>query len=66
MGELVESATAAHAAISDHMSREELEVLPVLMKHLGAAEQRTMMWRSLRAMPLRLLERVMPWVAGMH
>ncbi|KAK9866277.1 hypothetical protein WJX84_001775 [Apatococcus fuscideae] len=64
VGELVDCATAAHAAISDHMSREELEVLPVLMKHLGAAEQRTMMWRSLRAMPLRLLERVMPWVAG--
>ncbi|KAK9834239.1 hypothetical protein WJX84_003552, partial [Apatococcus fuscideae] len=64
VGELVDSATAAHTAISDHMSREEVEVLPVLMKHLGAAEQRTMMWRSLRAMPLRLLERVMPWVAG--
>jgi hypothetical protein len=34
------------------------------MRTLCAAEQRHMVWRILRAMPLRLLERVMPWVAG--
>ncbi len=47
-----------------HMAREEAEVLPLLMRTLCAAEQRHMVWRILRAMPLRLLERVMPWVAG--
>jgi len=50
--------------MSRHMAREESEVLPVLMKSLCAAEQRHMVWRIMRAMPLRLLERVMPWVAG--
>lgn len=51
-------------AMHRHMAREEAEVLPVLMRTLCAAEQRHMVWRILRAMPLRLLERVMPWVAG--
>jgi zinc finger-like protein len=46
------------------MAQEESEVLPVLMRSLCMAEQRDMVWRILRAMPLRLLERVMPWVAG--
>lgn len=51
-------------AMSRHMAREESDVLPVLMRSLCAAEQRHMVWRILCAMPLRLLERVMPWVAG--
>ena len=41
-----------------------LQVLPVLEEKLGHAEQRSMVWHTLRAMPLRLLERVMPWLAG--
>ena len=40
------------------------DVLPVLMRSLCMAQQRHMVWAILRAMPLRLLERVMPWVAG--
>jgi zinc finger-like protein len=51
-------------AMSRHMAREETEVLPPLMRSLCLAEQRHMVWRLVRAMPLRLLERVMPWVAG--
>ena len=51
-------------ALCKHMRREELEVLPLLEAHLSSAEQRAMVWRMLRAMPLRLLQRVMPVVAG--
>ena len=51
-------------ALCKHMRREELEVLPLLQAHLCVAEQRSMVWRMLRAMPLRLLQRVMPVVAG--
>lgn len=40
------------------------EVLPILTRSVCMAQQRHMVWRILRAMPLRLLERVMPWVAG--
>lgn len=47
-----------------HACPPPADVLPVLMRTLCMAEQRHMVWRILRAMPLRLLERVMPWVAG--
>lgn len=68
VAELVEDlADVAHKlsrAMGRHMTREETEVFPVLMKTLCHAEQRHMIWRILCAMPLRLLERVMPWVAS--
>jgi hypothetical protein len=46
------------------MAREEASLLPMLVAHLCVAEQRTMVWGTLQAMPLRLLERVLPWLAG--
>ncbi len=42
------------------------QVLPILEEQLGHAEQRSMVWETLKEMPLRLLERVMPWLAGRH
>ncbi|KAK9840584.1 hypothetical protein WJX81_003072 [Elliptochloris bilobata] len=62
--ELAAAAGAAAAAISGHMAREEAAVLPLLTRSLCRREQRAMVWRTLRAMPLRLLERVLPWLAG--
>ena len=41
-----------------------MQVLPVLEQHMEVAQQRLIVWHTLRAMPLRLLERVMPWLAG--
>eukprot|EP00887_Chlorella_sp_A99_P004372 scaffold15.g4372.t1 len=64
VSELAVVAEGLSKAMSRQMAREEVEVLPVLMRGLCVAEQRRMVWQVLRAMPLRLLERVMPWVAG--
>ena len=50
-------------AMNRHMAREESDVLPILITSLCRAQQRHMVWHILMAMPLRLLERVMPWVA---
>ncbi len=47
-----------------HMAREEADVLPLLEARLCAEQQRNMVWRTLHAMPLRLLERMLPWLAG--
>lgn len=58
------SAEAVHASIAHHMQREEADVFPLLEQHLCEAQQRSMVYRTIRAMPLRLLERVMPWVVG--
>ena len=63
--QLAAAVDSVRGALCKHMRREELEVLPLLQAHLCDAEQRSMVWRMLRAMPLRLLTRVMPVVAGM-
>ena len=62
--QLCEAAEAARRAITRHMAAEEAALLPALHAHLCPAQQRALVWGSLRAMPLRLLERVLPWVAG--
>ncbi len=46
------------------MNREETEVFPLLERHLCVHRQRSMVWRTLTAMPLRLLERVLPFVTA--
>jgi zinc finger-like protein len=43
---------------------EETELLPVLAKLCPVNEQRLIVWNTIRAMPLRLLERVLPWVSS--
>jgi hypothetical protein len=48
LGKLVETANRVCAAISTHMQREEAEVLPLLAAALGAAEQRAIVWHTLR------------------
>ena len=40
-------------------------MLPLLEARLCTKQQRDMVWRTLQAMPLRLLERVLPWLAGL-
>ena len=63
MQELVALANDVAAAMKAHLAREEQDVLPALRKHLTRGEKHAMVWKSLQALPLRLLERIMPWVA---
>jgi zinc finger-like protein len=46
-----------------HMSREETDVLPALRQHLSTDEKFTLVRHSLQTLPLRLLERIVPWLA---
>lgn len=62
LGQLVDTAQKVCSAIGAHMQREEQEVLPLLAAALAPEQQRAMVWHTLRAMPLRLLERVLPWL----
>lgn len=48
LGKLVETSQRVCTAISTHMQREEAEVLPLLAAQLGAAEQRAIVWHTLR------------------
>lgn len=43
---------------------EHMQVLPLARKHCSEEEQRDLLYQSLRVMPLKLLERVLPWLVG--
>ena len=64
LGRLCSIAERVCASMAAHMRREEAELFPLLERRLCHAQQRSLLWRTLRAMPLRLLERVMPWIVG--
>ena len=63
MGELAVTAEKLSKSMNEHMAEEESEAFPMLMKILCPVEQRRMVWKLVQAMPLRLLERFMPWIA---
>ena len=65
LGEAV-AAAARRAAdhLSAHMAAEEATVLPPLLTRLCAGSQRALLWRTLRAMPARVLRRLWPWLAN--
>lgn len=48
LGQLVTSSRRVCAAITSHMQREEADVLPLLAAALGPAEQRAIVWQTLR------------------
>eukprot|EP00798_Chlamydomonas_sp_ICE-L_P000661 gene661-2096_t len=60
LADLCQTSEQTSLAVSLHMKREEREVIPMLELHLSVKEQQCMLWRTLRAMPLRLLERGAP------
>lgn len=64
--QVVVSAEAMRENLGLHMTREETEVFPILQEKLGSGEQCLIVWQTLQMMPLRLLERVMPWISSLE
>ncbi|KAL0920192.1 hypothetical protein M5K25_009312 [Dendrobium thyrsiflorum] len=52
-------------AIQKHFVNEEVEVLPLARMHFSPDKQRELLYKSLCVMPLRLLERALPWLVSM-
>ncbi|KAK9926326.1 hypothetical protein M0R45_023563 [Rubus argutus] len=48
--------------IQKHFSNEEVQVLPLARKHFSFKRQRELLYQSLCMMPLKLIERVFPWL----
>ncbi|KAF4400862.1 hypothetical protein G4B88_004405 [Cannabis sativa] len=48
--------------IQRHFSNEEVQVLPLARKHFSLKKQRQLLYQSLCMMPLKLIERVLPWL----
>ncbi|KAI8542696.1 hypothetical protein RHMOL_Rhmol08G0158900 [Rhododendron molle] len=50
--------------IHRHFENEEVQVLPLARKHFSFKRQRELLYQSLCVMPLKLIERVLPWLVG--
>ncbi|XP_035543004.1 zinc finger protein BRUTUS-like [Juglans regia] len=50
--------------IQRHFHNEEVQVLPLARKHFSFKIQRELLYQSLCMMPLKLIERVLPWLVG--
>nr|GLL21912.1 zinc finger protein BRUTUS-like [Ipomoea trifida] len=50
--------------IKKHFHNEEVQVLPLARKHFTKKKQREILYESLCLMPLKLIERVLPWLVG--
>ncbi|CAJ1936860.1 unnamed protein product [Sphenostylis stenocarpa] len=63
------SKLCAHAdhimeTIQRHFHNEEVQVLPLARKHFSFRKQCELLYQSLCMMPLKLIERVLPWLVG--
>ncbi|KAL5748875.1 hypothetical protein ACOSP7_025918 [Xanthoceras sorbifolium] len=50
--------------IGRHFHNEEVQVLPAAQKHFSFKRQQEILYQSLCVMPLKLIERVLPWLMG--
>ncbi|XP_020532353.1 zinc finger protein BRUTUS isoform X1 [Jatropha curcas] len=50
--------------IQRHFYNEEIQVLPLARKHFSFKRQQELLYQSLCVMPLKLIERVLPWLVG--
>ncbi|GAV75718.1 Hemerythrin domain-containing protein/zf-CHY domain-containing protein/zf-RING_2 domain-containing protein [Cephalotus follicularis] len=50
--------------IEKHFYNEEVQVLPLARKHFSIERQQELLYQSLCVMPLKLIERVLPWLVG--
>ncbi|CAI5534729.1 unnamed protein product, partial [Closterium sp. Naga37s-1] len=62
LSELKKQALTIVESLDQHLQAEEDDVFPLLRQHCSLDEQRQLVYRCLLVMPLRLLERVLPWV----
>ncbi|XP_057542697.1 zinc finger protein BRUTUS-like isoform X1 [Amaranthus tricolor] len=51
-------------SIQKHFQNEEIQVLPLARKLFTPQRQRELLYQSLCVMPLKLIERVLPWLVG--
>ncbi|XVE64037.1 hypothetical protein DITRI_Ditri07aG0069300 [Diplodiscus trichospermus] len=61
---LCEHADQIMETIRMHFHNEEVRVLPIVRKNFSFKRQRELLYQSLCLMPLRLIERVLPWLIG--
>ncbi|XP_072968294.1 zinc finger protein BRUTUS isoform X1 [Typha angustifolia] len=62
--ELCSHADQIMETIEKHFHNEEAKVLPLARLHFSPDKQRKLLYKSMLVMPLKLLERVLPWLVS--
>ncbi|XP_073004012.1 zinc finger protein BRUTUS [Typha latifolia] len=62
--ELCSHADQIMETIEKHFHNEEVKILPLARAHFSHEKQRKLLYKSICVMPLKLLERVLPWLVS--
>ncbi|KAJ8548283.1 hypothetical protein K7X08_030752 [Anisodus acutangulus] len=62
--ELASCTGALQTSISQHMSKEEEQVLPLLMEKFSFEEQASLVWQFLCSIPVNMMAEFLPWLAS--
>eukprot|EP00250_Pteridium_aquilinum_P019141 c24314_g1_i1 orf=828-4589(+) len=61
--ELICCTEAIQTSLCHHMSKEEEQVFPLLLKHFNTEEQAALVWQFLCRIPVNLLQELLPWIS---
>ncbi|KAH0756217.1 hypothetical protein KY290_026487 [Solanum tuberosum] len=62
--ELASCTGALQTSISQHMSKEEEQVLPLLMEKFSFEEQASLVWQFLCSIPVNMMAEFLPWLSS--
>ncbi|XP_010544003.1 PREDICTED: uncharacterized protein LOC104816755 [Tarenaya hassleriana] len=61
--ELASRMGALHTSISQHLSKEEEQVFPLLIEKFSYDEQASLVWQFLCSIPVNMMAEFLPWLA---
>ncbi|GMY18394.1 zinc finger protein BRUTUS-like [Fagus crenata] len=62
--ELASCTGALQTSISQHMSKEEEQVFPLLIEKFSFEEQATLVWQFLCSIPVNMMAKFLPWLSS--
>ncbi|PON59014.1 hemerythrin-like [Trema orientale] len=62
--ELASCTAALQTSISQHMSKEEDQVLPLLIEKFSYEEQASLVWQFLCSIPVNMMAEFLPWLSS--
>ncbi|KAK1416125.1 hypothetical protein QVD17_31913 [Tagetes erecta] len=62
--ELASCTGALQTSISQHMSKEEKQVIPLLVEKFSCEEQASLVWQFLCSIPVNMMAEFLPWLSA--
>ncbi|EFJ08658.1 hypothetical protein SELMODRAFT_447967 [Selaginella moellendorffii] len=62
--EIISCTEAVQRTVCQHLSKEEGQVIPLLMQYYNREEQASLVWQFMGNIPVKLMEIFLPWLAS--